>query len=387
MRFQFPQAFISTGEILLFSRRQYRTTFSFKDLVIRETTKRGVKPTVEQLQFGKFYTDHMLYATWTLESGWDELVIKPVEPFSVHPGNRTFHYSSSCFEGAKVMRGVDNVIRIFRFEENIKRLNKSTTRLCLPNVDLVECIKSVKRLIQLDQDWVPSGPNTALYVRPAMIATDSFLGVHAPTAAAFFVLLCPVGYYYANGPKPVSLLADPQFVRSWPGGTGDTKIAANYASTPFVQQIAQNHDCQQTLWLYGPDEQVTEVGTMNFFIALKELVTAPLDGLILPGVTRASVLELATSWGDIKVSERVITMPEIIKAQKEDRVIEAFGTGTACVISQVEGFRYRGDRIQIPVGDMNSPSSITGRIYKELSDIQYGRVTPHPWTSCIEDIE
>jgi len=197
-----------------------------------------------------------------------------------------------------------------------------------------------------------------------------------------FVILCPVGPYFATGFKPVSLLADPQYVRAWPGGCGDTKLGANYAPTVLVQKTAEKQGLQQVLWLYGPDHQLTEVGTMNIFVFMKnqkgekELITPPLNGLILPGVTRQSILDLTREWKDFKVTERTITMKEVVQAKEEKRLLEVFGAGTACIVCPVSSISYLGVKHVIPTEEQKDPLSM--KILKNLTDIYYGRVS-HPW--------
>merc|ERR1711874_439161 len=194
----------------------------------------------------------------------------------------------------------------------------------------------IRRLVVVDQEWVPHDTSSSLYIRPTMIGTEPTLGVAPAGEARLFVLLCPVGPYYATGFKPVNLLCDPSYVRAWPGGCGFTKMGSNYAPTLWTQKIAEQHGCQQCLWLFGDDHEITEVGAMNLFILLrrgdgsKELVTPPLDkGTILPGVTRRSIIELCSTWPDLAVTERKITMSEVMTALAEGRLLEMFGSGTA----------------------------------------------------------
>lgn len=246
-----------------------------------------------------------------------------------------------------------------------------------------EMIQCIGELVRADQDWIPSGEGYALYLRPTVIATHPFLGLTPPDSLLMYVISCPVGPYYSQGFKPIRLTADTSYVRAWPGGTGDAKVGGNYASTMKPAAEAADAGYSQILWLFGPNDEVTEVGAMNIFFVLinkttgrKELVTAPLTrGDILPGVTRASILDLArtgrlngTSDGndDFDVSERYVTMGEIVEAANDHRLLEAFGAGTAAVVAPIETIQYRGQDIDIPAF-----SAITQRVWDELTGIQY----------------
>jgi len=243
--------------------------------------------------------------------------------------------------------------------------------------------------VSIDKDWVPYSTKSTLYIRPTMIATEACLGVSKPLACRLFVIAGPVGPYYPTGFQPVSLVADPKFVRAWEGGCGAFKMGANYAPTIYAQiEAMEKYDCQQVLWLYGPNHQVTEVGTMNFFMywtneqGEEELVTPPLEsGLILPGVTRRSLIDLAHQWGEFKMTERDFTMKDLVKALKEKRVKELFGAGTACVVSPIAKIVYAGDTYDIPTMEHGAP--LTNRFLKELTDIQFGR-KPSDWTVEID---
>lgn len=327
-------------------------------------------------------TDHMFEVEWNFDKGWGTPKIVPIHNLSLHPASKVLHYATELFEGLKAYRGVDGKIRLFRPDMNMKRMLASAERTDLPLFDGNELIKCMKKLISIDQEWVPYSDSCSLYVRPTLIGTEPSLGVATSKKALLFVLIGPVGPYFATGVKPVSLLADPKYVRAWPGGCGDKKMGSNYAPTLYVQKQAESKQMQQVLWLFGSDHHITEVGAMNIFVYLindngeKELVTPPLDGLILPGVTRNSLLELARDWSSFKVSERRITMHEVVKALSENRLLEIFGAGTACVVCPVRLIHYLGKDYSIPTMEHKEP--ITMRFLKELTDIQYGR-TSHPW--------
>lgn len=342
--------------------------------------QRNAKPDLSSLVFGKYFTDHMLEIPWTADEGWGTPLISPLHDLKVHPAAKVLHYAIELFEGMKAYRGEDGRLRLFRPDRNMARMYDSAVRASLPAFDTQELVKCIKRLVQVEKDWVPHSTSSSLYIRPTFIATDPSLGVASPNSALIYVILCPVGPYFASGFKPVSLMADPQYVRSWPGGCGARKMGSNYAPTIYIQKQAEKLGHQQVLWLYGDDHQLTEVGTMNIFIFMinkngeRELVTPPLDGLILPGVTRLSLLELAREWKEFKVTERSINMAEVVEAHKEKRLIEVFGAGTACVVCPVSNISYQGQDYAIA----QSESSLSQRFYKTMGDITYGRVA-HPW--------
>uniref|UniRef100_A0A670XSR0 Branched-chain-amino-acid aminotransferase n=1 Tax=Pseudonaja textilis TaxID=8673 RepID=A0A670XSR0_PSETE len=257
---------------------------------------------------------------------------------------------SGLFEGMKAYRGVDGKIRLFRPRLNMDRMLRSAARATLPGFDKEELLQCIQKLVEVEKEWVPYSTSASLYIRPTLIGTEPSLGVKKPSRAILYVILSPVGPYFTSGTfNPVSLWADPKYVRAWKGGTGDCKLGGNYGSSIYAQREAMELGCQQVLWLYGDDHQITEVGTMNLFLYWRnedgedELATPPLDGIILPGVTRQSILDLARKWGEFKVSERYITMSDLTTALKEKRVKEMFGAGTACVVCPVSTILYLGE--------------------------------------------
>jgi len=345
------------------------------------------KPPVDQLAFGKIFTDHMLTIDWSAEEGWAAPQIQPFANFSIHPGSKVLHYAQELFEGMKAYRGVDGKIRLFRPMHNMARMNLTASRACLPLFDGHELVECIRRLVVVDQEWVPHDTSSSLYIRPTMIGLEPTLGVAPANSARLFVLMCPVGPYYATGFKPVNLLADPQYVRAWPGGSGYTKMGSNYAPTLWTQKVAEQHGCHQCLWLFGEDHEITEVGAMNLFILLakkdgsKELVTPPISsGIILPGVTRRSIVEITQNWAGITVSERKITMGEVMAAREDGSLLEMFGSGTAAVVSPVGGLHYQGELRSIPT----PRDGIAAQIMATMSDIYYGRVSS-PWALDVED--
>ncbi|KAM4651570.1 branched-chain-amino-acid aminotransferase, cytosolic-like isoform 1-T1 [Discoglossus pictus] len=370
-----------------FSWRAASTTFKALDLQTELNKQPKKKPDVSNLVFGKTFTDHMLTVEWSNEKGWANPQIKPFQNLSLHPATSALHYSVELFEGMKAYRGVDNRIRMFRPMMNMERMHRTALRACLPSFDQKELLECLRKLIEIDQDWVPHSTSASLYIRPTFIGSEPSLGVMKSNHALLFVIVGPVGPYFGtDGFSPVSLLADPKYVRAFIGGVGNYKLGGNYGPTIYVQNEALKEGCQQVLWLYGDDHQVTEAGTMNFFMywineqGEKELVTPPLNGLILPGVTRQSLLDLAHKWGEFKVTEKIVTMADVIKGLQENRVKEIFGAGTACVVCPVSRILYDGTNYHIPT--MENGPDISKRFLKELTDIQYGR-TPSDWAYLV----
>jgi len=315
------------------------------------------KPAVEDLGFGKLFTDHMLRIKWSESKGWETPLICQLQNFEMHPAAKVLHYAQELYEGMKAYRGVDNEIRMFRPMHNMTRMVVSARRSCLLEFEPQELLQCIQRLVQIDQAWVPNAVSSSLYIRPTMIGIEPTLGIGPSSEAELFVILSPVGPYFSSGFKPVNLLADPNFVRAWPGGAGYSKMGSNYAPTIYIGELAAKHDCHQALWLFGPDEEITEVGSMNIFALFKqanseklELVTPPLEsGLILPGVTRRSVLELARDSNEFDVNERKLTIKEILNAAQEGTLVEMFGTGTAAIVTPVGNIFYDGIMNPLPI--------------------------------------
>lgn len=297
-----------------------------------------------------------------------------------------------CFEGMKAYRDDENRIRLFRPDLNMIRMNTSMTRLSMPSFDGDQFLECIKELVKIEKDWIPQERGYSLYIRPTGISTQPTLGVGGPQECKLYVILSPVGPYYPEGFNPVKLYASKKCVRAWPGGTGDVKIGGNYAATIEPQMEAAKKGYTQCLWLFGDDAEVTEVGTMNFFVlwdradGKRELVTAPLDGTILPGVTRQTVLDLARQWDEFEVTERIFTMKEFLNAVKEKRVVEAFGCGTAAVVSPVKAVHFEGTEYDIPLqpdDDTALAGELTQRVWDSITDIQYGAVDS-PWSVVVE---
>ncbi|XP_061555752.1 branched-chain-amino-acid aminotransferase, mitochondrial [Phycodurus eques] len=363
---------------LVLAPRRLTSSFKAADLGIERNPKCAPKPDPSSLVFGKQFSDHMLTARWSADGGWEAPRIQPFQNISLHPASSALHYSIELFEGMKAFRGADDRVRLFRPMLNMERMHRSAERSCLPTFDKGELLECIKKLVELDQEWVPYSQDASLYIRPTFIGTEPSLGVTRASQALLFVIVGPVGPYFATGAfNPVSLLADPSFVRAWKGGVGAYKMGGNYGPTIAVQNEAVQRGCQQVLWLYGDNEEITEVGTMNLFIfwtnqnGERELVTPPLDGIILPGVTRQSLLDLARTWDEFQVTERTMSMKELLGAVDAGRVLEVFGAGTACVVCPVGSLLYKGQTYNIPT--MQNGPDLAKRFYKELTDIQYGR--------------
>lgn len=375
----------------LFARR-FSASIDANKLTVLRTTSPKLKLPNEKLVFGGSTSDHILEVDWSEENGWEAPSIKPYQKFSIDPAASVFHYGLCAFEGMKAYRDASNnsKIRLFRPELNMARLNKSMARLAFPNFEGESFLKCIEELVRIEEPWIPKGEGFSLYIRPTVISTYPYVGVTPSKQIKLYVICCPVGPYYASGFKAVKLLADPARIRAWPGGTGNTKVGANYAIGIMPQKAAAAKGFAQLLWLFGPNHEITEGGTMNqfFFWRLpngkKELVTPPLDGTILEGVTRSSVLSLARQWGEFEVSERIINMNDVTSAIKEGRMLEAFGAGTAAIVTSVESIHYDGVDYPIPVDPISKQNigPLAKRFMDTLLDIQYGRAAS-PWSRLI----
>jgi branched-chain amino acid aminotransferase len=343
--------------------------------ILRTSTPRPRMPDA-QLGFGHVFTDHMLLMDYTPDVGWQDPRIEPYGPFSLEPSTIVFHYGQAVFDGLKGFRTPSDGVTLFRPQHHLRRLNISAARLCIPPLDEAFALEAMKELVRLDADWVPRTPDCSLYMRPTIIATDPALGVHPSRTYRFFVIMSPVGAYYREGFMPVKILVEDRHVRAVSGGLGAAKTPANYAASLLAAEEAQTQGFTQVLWLDGiAHRYIEEVGSMNiFFVIDDELVTPPLEGSILDGVTRDSVLRLAHSWG-IRVAERRIGIDDILAAHGAGNLTEVFGTGTAAVISPVCELFYKGHAIVI---NDRKVGPWTQRIYDTLTGIQRG-TAPDPF--------
>ncbi|ORY31822.1 aminotransferase [Naematelia encephala] len=370
-------------------------------LKIENTNTPKTRPPSSKLIFGRTFTDHMLAIPWSSATGWGTPVIKPYGPLELDPSSTVFHYAFTLFEGMKAYCQEDGTVRLFRPDMNMKRMNRSASRLALPTFDGDALEELIKRLVVLDSEWIPKEKGYSLYIRPTLIGTQRGLGVGPSSDALLFVICSPVGPYYATGFKPVSLLATTKYVRAWQGGTGSYKLGVNYAPGVVPQADAAKQGYGQNLWLAGEDDTLTEVGTMNLFVAFKlpdgstELATPPLDDVILPGVTRDSVLELVKSHAagnaipglptNIKLSERKVVMAELVEAEKNGTLLEVFGTGTAAIVSAVDKIGYKGRDIQIPTGPTGL-GSIAKALLDRIQGIQTGEIE-HEWSVIANEVK
>ncbi len=323
----------------------------------------------EHLGFGEIFSDHMLSAEYK-GSKWDEEEIIPYGPIEVRPAICSLHYGQIIFEGLKAFCGRNGSIYLFRPQKYHERMNQSCRRLCIPEVGLNLFLNGLKELVALDKGWVPKKQGYSLYIRPFIFATDDFLGVKVSDTYRFLVITGPVGAYYKEGINPVRLITPGGYVRASRGGLGAAKTPANYAATLLPAEEAKKKGFTQVLWLDGIEgKYVEEVGTMNlFFLIGEELITPPLEGTILPGVTRDSVIQLARDW-KIKVSERRVSIDEVFTASKKGTLNEVFGSGTAAVVSPVGEIHHEGQKIVV---NENKIGSLAQRLYDEITGIQYG---------------
>lgn len=336
------------------------------------------KPDQSALGFGRFFTDHMFTMRWNRQNGWHEASIEPYQPFLLDPAAMVFHYGQAIFEGMKAYRGKDDQIFLFRPQDNFTRMNQSAVRMCMPRFPQERVLQALRAMVYLDQEWVPGALGATLYIRPTMIASEPALGLRPAEEYLFFIICCPVGAYYTGGFGPTKIYVEDNAARAVPGGVGSAKTAGNYAASLKVQSQAHDKGFTQVLWLDAVEHRfIEEVGTSNiFFLIDDELITPPLEGSILPGITRDSVLQLARDWG-YSVSERRIAIDEVMVAGKQGTLRESFGTGTAAVISPVGELSYRGEVIQVNNG---VAGELATRLFEELQALQFGyREDPHKW--------
>lgn len=334
------------------------------------TQTKKVKPDFTKLGFGKYFTDHMLIMDYK-DGKWCEPEIVPYQSFNLDPSTCVLHYGQGIFEGLKAYKNADGKITMFRPYDNFKRMNRSAERLCMPTIDVEKMVEWLKELIMVDEEWIPTAPGTALYIRPTMVATDAMLGVHPGHTYRFFIILSPVGSYYPNGLQPTKILVEKDYVRAPLGGTGEAKCMGNYAASLLAGDIANKKGYEQVLWLDSNEHKyVEEVGAMNMFFVFDGVVKTPaLVGSILPGITRDSVLQILRAEGR-PVEETRISVDEIVKMNAEGKLNEAFGSGTAAVISPVGVLNINGEDVKINNFEMGP---ITSYLYDKLTGIQYGR--------------
>ena len=330
------------------------------------------KPDFKNLGFGNYYTDYMFVMDYSEEKGWYDPRIEPYGPIMMEPASMVLHYGQTTFEGLKAYYGVDGDIRLFRPEKNMARLNESNKRVCIPEFDGDLVIEGIKKLVNIEKDWIPREEGTSLYIRPFVIATDVHVGVHPSKTYKFMVILSPVGAYYKEGINPVKIYVEDDYVRAVKGGLGYAKTAANYAASLKSQIVAEEKGYTQVLWLDGVERKyIEEVGTMNvMFVIDGEVVTPELNGSILAGITRMSTIELLRDAG-YKVTERKVSIQEVFDAYENGKLDEAFGTGTAAVISPIGVLEWNGKKITINDGKIGPVSQ---KVYDTITGIQSGKL-------------
>jgi branched-chain amino acid aminotransferase len=324
------------------------------------------------LGFGKHFTDRMFVMQYTAGQGWHSPRIQPYGPLSLDPACAVLHYAQEIFEGLKAFRRPDGRIALFRAMDNVRRFNRSASRMSMPEVDEAFFLKAIKDLVRLEADWVPRSEGTSLYIRPTMIATDPYLGVRPSETYLCYVILSPVGAYYKGGMAPVKIWISDEYVRVAPGGTGEAKTGGNYAASLKGSMEAAKKGFDQVLWLDAVHRKyVEEVGSMNIcFLYDGKVVSSPLQGTILDGITRRSILTLVREMG-LAVEERALSVDEILEGATSGRLVEAFGTGTAAVVSPVGQFTFREQTVTLGGGQIGE---LTQKLFNTLTGIQYGRI-------------
>lgn len=348
-------------------------------------TERKDKPSIGDLEFGRAFTDHMFVMDYLPSTGWHDPRIVPYQPLSIDPAAMIFHYGQSVFEGMKAYLSPKGEVLLFRPEKNIERLNRSNNRLCIPPIDEKFALEAIKQLVSLEKEWIPTKEGTSLYIRPFIISTEPYLGVTASQLYKFIIILSPVGAYYKEGMNPVTILVENKYVRAVVGGTGEAKTGGNYASSLKAQEVAEKDGYAQVLWLDAVEKKyIEEVGSMNVFFKIDgEIITPALTGSILPGVTRDSVIQMLKHWG-YKVTERKIALEELMEAYQKGLLEEAFGTGTAAVISPIGTFVWNDKKITINQGKIGEVSE---QLYDTLTHIQYGKAEdPFQWVEYVDQV-
>ena len=347
------------------------------DIIKRTDLK--TKPDDSTLTFGEVFTDHMFEMSYSPEKGWHDGKVIPYGPISLDPSTMVLHYGQEMFEGLKAYRTEADKILLFRPEQNARRTNITNERMCMPTIDEDLYLDAVKSLLEVDKDWIPSAEGTALYIRPFIFATDPYLGVRPSHTYKFYIILSPVGAYYKGGLAPTKIFVEDEYIRAMAGGTGFAKVGGNYAASLKAQEKAISKGYSQVLWLDGKDRKyIEEIGTSNAFFKINgEVLTSPLTGSILPGITRDSVIKLLNHWG-IKITEKKLTIEEVYQAQADGTLEEVFATGTAAVISPVGTLCWKD---QVIVINDNEIGELSQKLYDTITQIQNGIIEDEfDWT-------
>ena len=348
------------------------------NISIERTSVPKEKPSSSKLAFGKHFTDHMFIMEYDAGIGWHDARIVPYQPISLDPAAKVFHYGQTVFEGMKAYKTKDGPVLLFRPFKNLQRLNRSNARLSIPPVDEDLVMEALKQLIKVDEDWIPTEEGTSLYIRPFVISTQATLGVSPSEKYLFMIIMSPVGSYYEEGINPVSIYVEPDYVRAVAGGVGNAKTGGNYAAGLKAQEEASGKGYSQVLWLDGVHRKyIEEVGSMNVFFKIGGKVATPaLNGSILDGVTRDSVIQVLKHWG-VPVEERTISIDELVEAYRNGSLEEAFGTGTAAVISPIGELNWQGDKLSLNEG---KTGPLSAKVYDFMTGIQRGAVEdPFGW--------
>lgn len=352
------------------------------DIKIIQTATPKEKPDSSTLGFGKIFTDHMFMMDYAADKGWHDARIVPFENLSIHPASTVLHYGSEIFEGLKAYRRADGKVQLFRPMENIRRMNSSADRLCLPLLPEDLAMEALTAFVRMEEAWTPSAPGTSLYLRPFMFGNDESLGVHTVHNARFIIIASPVGSYYKEGINPVKIMIEDEDVRAVKGGTGYTKCGGNYAASNRAGERAAQKGYSQVLWLDGVHRKyIEEVGAMNVMFKIgNEIVTPMLSGSILPGITRKSCLEILRKEG-YQVSERLLSIDELEKAMEDGTLEEAWGTGTAAVVSPIGELCYKDKKYTVNNGEIGK---VTQHLYDTLTGIQWGKTEDtYGWTQLV----
>ena len=352
------------------------------DIKIIKTTTPKEKPDASTLGFGKIFTDHMFIMDYSADKGWHDARIVPFENLSIHPASTVLHYGSEIFEGLKAYRRADGKVQMFRPMENIRRMNTSADRLCLPQIPEDLAMEVLTAFVRVEEAWTPSAPGTSLYLRPFMFGNDESLGVHTVHNARYIIIASPVGSYYKEGINPVKIMIEDEDVRAVKGGTGYTKCGGNYAASNRAGERAAQKGYSQVLWLDGVHRKyIEEVGAMNVMFKIgDEIVTPMLSGSILPGITRKSCLEILRKEG-YQVSERLLSIDELEAAMENGTLEEAWGTGTAAVVSPIGELCYKGKKYTVGGGNIGK---VTQHLYDTLTGIQWGKTEDtFGWTQLL----
>ncbi len=350
---------------------------------ITKTTCPKEKPDSSILGFGKYFTDHMFMMDYSREEGWHDARIVPFENISLHPASTVLHYGSEIFEGLKAYRRKDGEVQLFRPIENIRRMNNSADRLCLPQIPEDMAMEVLEAFVSCEKDWTPYNEGTSLYLRPFMFGNDESLGVHAVHNARFIIIASPVGSYYKEGINPVKIMIEDEDVRAVRGGTGYAKCGGNYAASNRAGERAEKQGYSQVLWLDGVERKyIEEDGAMNVMFKIDgKIVTPMLSGSILPGITRKSCIEVLKGKG-YTVEERLLSIDELEKALKDGKLEEAWGCGTAAVVSPIGELCYKGEKFAINDGKIGE---VTQNLYDTLTGIQWGKIEDtYQWTKLVK---